>query len=90
MYAVEFETDIKGKYIEIPEYDSFKNQHVRVIILKDTSPSLNVENSKLTIEKNELLEEFKQLKQKATELAPKVPVDIDITSLTDGMNDALY
>ncbi len=35
MYAIEFETDINNKYIEIKEYEKIANKHVRVIILID-------------------------------------------------------
>ena len=33
MYAIEFETDIDGEYIRIPEFEKLKNKHVRVIVL---------------------------------------------------------
>lgn len=35
MYAVEFETEIKDRFIEIKEYEKFANQKVKVIILVD-------------------------------------------------------
>lgn len=34
MYAIEFEADIQGGFINIPDhYKSLRNQHVRVMIL---------------------------------------------------------
>lgn len=33
MDAIEFETDITNKYIEIKEYEKVANRHVRVILL---------------------------------------------------------
>lgn len=33
MYAIEFETDITDRFIEIKEYDKVANQHAKVIIL---------------------------------------------------------
>ena len=33
MYAVEFDTLIKDKFIEIPDYKKFQSQNVKVIIL---------------------------------------------------------
>ena len=35
MYAIEFETDITGKYIELKDYEQLLNKHAKVIILVD-------------------------------------------------------
>lgn len=35
MYAVEFETDIINRYIEIKDYENLLNKHAKVIILVD-------------------------------------------------------
>ena len=35
MYAIEFETDITGKYIELKDYEQLLNKHANVIILVD-------------------------------------------------------
>ena len=35
MYAIEFEADIKGEYLRIPQFEKLKNQHVKVILLAD-------------------------------------------------------
>jgi hypothetical protein len=37
MYAVEFETDIKSKYIEIKDYSKVLNKHAKVIVLVEDS-----------------------------------------------------
>ena len=37
MYAIEFETKIKDKFIEIPDYKKFQSQNVKVIILSKDS-----------------------------------------------------
>ena len=33
MYAIEFETDVKDKYIKIPDYEKFAFQHVKVMVM---------------------------------------------------------
>jgi hypothetical protein len=33
MYAIEFDTDITGKYIELQNYEQLLNKHAKVIIL---------------------------------------------------------
>lgn len=38
MYALEFETDITDKFIEIKNYEKVANKHARVIILVTESP----------------------------------------------------
>lgn len=35
MYAVEFETDVVSEYVRIPNFEQFKNQHVKVIVLSE-------------------------------------------------------
>jgi hypothetical protein len=37
MYAIEFEVDIKGEFIRIPEFEKLKNRHVKVIVLTEES-----------------------------------------------------
>lgn len=32
MYAIEFEADVVGEYLKIPNFEQFKNKHVRVVI----------------------------------------------------------
>lgn len=42
MYAVEFETDIKSKYIEIKDYEKVLNKHAKVIVLVEDFDNGNV------------------------------------------------
>ncbi len=35
MYAIEFETDIKDRFIELKDYERLINKHARVIVLID-------------------------------------------------------
>jgi hypothetical protein len=42
MYAVEFETDVVSEYVRIPNFEQFKNQHVKVIVLSESSQSMNL------------------------------------------------
>ncbi len=30
MYSLEFETKLKDRYIEIPEYERFRNKHIKI------------------------------------------------------------
>lgn len=39
MYAIEFETDLKGGILTLPDdYRSLSNQHVRVVMLLENHP----------------------------------------------------
>jgi len=38
MYAIEFEADIKGEFIRLPQFEKLKNRHVKVIVLTEESP----------------------------------------------------
>jgi hypothetical protein len=42
MYAVEFETDVVSEYVRIPNFEQFKNQHVKVIVLSESIQSNHV------------------------------------------------
>lgn len=35
MYAIEFETDIYGEFIRLPEFEKLKHRHVKVIVLTE-------------------------------------------------------
>ena len=37
MQAIEFETDVTDEYIRLPNYESLKNKHIRVIVLAEDS-----------------------------------------------------
>lgn len=38
MYAIEFETDIKGEFIRLPQFEKLKDRHVKVIVLTEEEP----------------------------------------------------
>jgi hypothetical protein len=47
MYAIEFETEITGKYIELADYERVVNKHAKVILLfEDQEP-----DNRLPVEK---------------------------------------
>ena len=35
MYAIEFETDVKGEFIRLPQFEKVKGRHVKVIVLAE-------------------------------------------------------
>ena len=37
MNAIEFQTTIKNSFIQIPNYEAFKNKPVRIIVLDESS-----------------------------------------------------
>ena len=41
MYAVEFETNVVSEYVRIPNFEQFKNQHVKVIVLAESFQGSN-------------------------------------------------
>ena len=69
MYALEFETDIKDKYIELKDYDKFMNKHVKVIVLVE-----DLEEDKT--EKNlKRLEKFFSDRKNMPKIDPKIDID---------------
>ena len=50
MYAIEFETEIKDKYIKIPDsvldYDKFTSRHVKVVLMLEPETSKQKSNNK--------------------------------------------
>jgi hypothetical protein len=78
MYAVEFETDITGKYLELKEWQSLVNKHARVIILVDEEPS--------TSEASDDLAGFRSL-QAARGEKPELAKDMAVESLEDDINN---
>ncbi|WP_044408309.1 hypothetical protein [Thiomicrospira microaerophila] len=61
MYAVEFETDVVSEYVRIPNFEQFKNQHVKVIVLSEQA---NVSQSVAGVEGADVLD-FSAFKVKA-------------------------
>ena len=45
MYAIEFETDVKNKYIKIPDYEKFAFQHVKVVVMAEPEEVSKKENT---------------------------------------------
>lgn len=77
MYAIEFKTVVKDKYIELENIDNLINKHVRVIIL--------VEEEVQDIKKNQSNEILlKKLFQDAETII--IDPDIDINKISNEVN----
>ncbi len=81
MYAIEFETDITGKYLELKGWQSLLNKHARVIILVDEVP--------VSAEASEDLSEFRAL-QSTRSSKPEVAKDVAVVSMEDDINDDVF
>jgi hypothetical protein len=81
MYAIEFETDITGKYLELKEWQHLLNKHARVIILVD-------DNSDAP-EASDDAAEFRAL-QSARADKPEVAKDVAIESMEDDINNDVF
>lgn len=81
MYAIEFETDIKSKYIELKNYDQLINKHAKVIILVEDAISSDYQANKL--------EEFKNLINHRKSL-PIVDTDINIVNLCNEADSDIF
>jgi len=77
MYAIEFETDIKDKYIEFKDYDKLMNKHVKVIVLAE---DVQEDNTKKNLERLEVF--FNDRKN-----MPKIDSKIDIDKLCNEINN---
>jgi len=77
MYAIEFETDIKDKYIEFKDYDKLMNKHVKVIVLAE---DVQEDNTKKNLERLEVF--FNDRKN-----MPKIDSKIDIDKLCNEVNN---
>ncbi|HQR82626.1 MAG TPA: hypothetical protein PK283_06940 [Thiotrichales bacterium] len=40
MYSIAFETDIVSEFLRIPNFEQFKNKHVRVVIEEELAPTV--------------------------------------------------
>jgi plasmid rolling circle replication initiator protein Rep len=77
MYAIEFKTVVKDKYIELENIDNLINKHVRVIVL--------VEEEIQDIKKNESNEILlKKLFQDAENI--KIDPNVDIYKISNEVN----
>ena len=82
MYAIEFETDIKSKFIELHDYEKLINKHARIIVLVDDTPSLE------DFQKNKV-EEFKKLIDKRKNF-PEIEPNVDIIKLCNEANNDIF
>jgi|AntRauTorcE11898_2_1112593.scaffolds.fasta_scaffold66670_2 hypothetical protein len=82
MYAVEFETDITSKYLEIKDYEKLANKHAKVIILVE-------DDSSASQEAGGTLEEFERIKAKRKQL-PAVDKNIDVDAIANEANRDIF
>jgi hypothetical protein len=82
MYAIEFETDITSKFIELQDYEKLINKHVRIIVLVEetTSPALITKN------KVELFKELIEIRKNFPTLAS----DINIDQICNEVNSDIF
>jgi hypothetical protein len=45
MYAVEFETNVTSRFIELKDFEQFMNRHVKVIVLADEVETVSQSDS---------------------------------------------
>jgi len=69
MYAIEFETDIKDKYIELEDYDKLMNKHVKVIVLVEDAQEDNIKKNLNRLEK------FFDDRNNMPKIDPKIDID---------------
>ncbi len=46
MYAVELETNVKDRFIEIPEFEKFKSRHIKVIFMTEINDNKEISDKK--------------------------------------------
>ncbi len=85
MYAIEFETDITGKYIELKDYEQLLNKHAKVIILVDEDN----QSEKPVTKVMKQLQQFKEIINQRVNL-PKVGKEIDINALSNEINSDIF
>lgn len=83
MYAIEFETDITGKYIELKNYRQVLNKHAKVIVLVDDI------NEQIEEQITKQLQQFNEIIQRRSNL-PQVSKEIDIEALCNGANCDIF
>ena len=78
MYAIEFETEITGKYIELADYERVVNKHAKVILLfEDQEP-----DNRLPVEKFF----FNQLRARQDKMNPSIDVDQLMQDMNNGLS----
>jgi len=85
MYAIEFETDITGKYIELKDYEQLLNKHAKVIILVDEDN----QSEKPVTKVMKQLQLFNEIINQRVNL-PKVDKEIDINALCNEINSDIF
>lgn len=85
MYAIEFETDITGKYIELKDYEQLLNKHAKVIILVDEDNQSEIPVTKVMKQ----LQLFNDIINQRVNL-PKVDKEIDINALCNKINSDIF
>ncbi|OQW92799.1 MAG: hypothetical protein BWK78_00500 [Thiotrichaceae bacterium IS1] len=86
MYAIEFETDIVGKYIELKDYEQLLNKHAKVIILVNEMDKQIEEPITQTMKQ---LQQFNEIINRRANL-PKVSKEIDINTLCNEVNHDIF
>ena len=86
MYAIEFETDITGKYIELQNYERLLNKHAKVIVLVNEMNKQSEEPVTQTIKQ---LQQFSEIINQRSNL-PKVDTKIDINALCDEIDRDIF
>ncbi len=84
MYAIEFETDITGKYIELKNYWQVINKHAKIIVLVDELNECIIDAQ--TVKQ---LQQFDEIIQRRSNL-PQVSKEIDIGALCNGANCDIF
>ena len=75
MYATEIETDVTNRFIEIPEYEKFKGQHIKVLfMISDNEAKTKRENKNLKNLKN-LTDFIKYRNENPIEVSKNINID---------------
>jgi len=86
MYAIEFETDITGKYIELQNYEQLLNKHAKVIVLVN---EMNKQSEEPVTQTVKQLQQFSEIINQRSNL-PKVDTKIDINALCDEIDRDIF
>lgn len=81
MYAIEFETDIKDRFIEVREYEKLVNKHAKVIIMVSEQSEI-IDNKDV-----KQAEEARLLKIFSDAMGSKIDPSIDIDQLCNEINN---
>jgi len=86
MYAIEFETDITGNFIELKDYEQLLNKHAKVIVLVD---EMNKETEQPITRTIKQLQQFNDIISPRCNL-PMVSKEIDINTLCNEINRDIF